>query len=119
MFSLTCPVCQSRLSLTARRLLVQVDAGDGTGTLVFTCFGCEATSAVPVSAPTTATLVQHGVTPITLTADDAWTAHPEAQPSGPPLTGDDLIDLVESLADASWFDALLAADRTPSAAGEP
>jgi len=45
-FTLHCPLCSAELMLTARRLMVRVDAGTATsGEVLFTCLGCRQTSA--------------------------------------------------------------------------
>jgi hypothetical protein len=102
-FTLHCPCCAAELTLTARRMMVRVDAGSATsGEVLFTCIGCRATCSVTVDVNAVAALLSAGVT--FLSMSEPRVDHPEAPPAGPPLTHDDLLDLHAALADDSWFE---------------
>ena len=62
-FTLHCPLCSAELTLTARRLMVRVDAGTATsGEVLFTCLSCRQTSAAAIDVDAVAALVGAGVT---------------------------------------------------------
>ncbi|MGZ4590413.1 MAG: hypothetical protein ACXV4A_02040 [Actinomycetes bacterium] len=104
-FTLTCPHCSSELTLTARRLMVRVDAGSATsGEVLFTCISCRRTEAVTINVAAVAHLITGGVTYLSLS--EPVVDHPEPQPPGPPLTADDLIDLHAALAGETWQEEL-------------
>lgn len=108
-YTLICPECEAEVSLSARRLLVRVDAGTATsGEVLFTCLSCHATVAVGLQPAAIAALVTGGVTHLSLTAPVV--THPEHLPEGPALTSDDLIDLHRELACDSWIDQLVGPD---------
>ena len=108
-YTLTCPGCQARVSLSARRLLVRVDAGTATsGEALFTCLSCQNTVTVELDPPAVALLVMGGVTHLSLSVPAV--EHPEPAPDGPALTHDDLIDLHRALDRDSWFDQLVGPD---------
>jgi hypothetical protein len=105
-FTLTCPRCSSQLTLSARRLMVRVDAGSAaSGEVLFTCLNCRRTQAATVDVATAAHLITAGVTYLSLS--ETTVAHPEPQPPGPPLTHDDLLDLHAALAGDGWHEELL------------
>jgi hypothetical protein len=104
-FTLHCPRCSAELTLTARRLLVRVDAGTAkSGEILFTCLSCSQTSAAVVDLDSVAALLSAGVTFLSLS--EPRIEHPEAPPSGPPLTHDDLLDLHAALSCEEWFEQL-------------
>ncbi|HEX7187248.1 MAG TPA: hypothetical protein VF423_03415 [Actinomycetes bacterium] len=109
-FTMICPACQAEVTMTARRLLVRVDADRSTsGEALFTCLFCHATVAVPVGATGVAALVSGGVTFLSLSAPVV--EHPEARPAGPAFTPDDLIDLHADLEDDEcWLTGLVGQD---------
>jgi len=110
-FNLTCPECQADVSLSARRLLVRVDAGvSARGEVLFTCLFCHRTVAVTVDPTAVALLVSGGVTYLSLSPVPA-PRHPETAPAGPPLTHDDLLDLHTDLSCDSFIDSLVADER--------
>jgi hypothetical protein len=105
-YTLICPECHAEVSLSARRLLVRVDAGTATsGEALFTCLSCHATVAVLIDPAAVALLVMGGVTHLSLSVPAV--EHPEPAPDGPLLTHDDLIDLHRELGRDSWFDQLV------------
>ena len=100
-YTLTCPECHARVSLSARRMLVRVDAGTATsGEVLFTCLTCRATGTLPLTVQEVALLVAKGVTFLSLS--EPVVEHPECPPSGPPLTHDDLLDLHTALDRDRW-----------------
>jgi hypothetical protein len=101
-FSVVCPACSAQLTLSARRLLLRVDAGTATSAeVVFTCLSCRATSPVVLRIPEVAVLLTAGVTFLSLS--EPVVEHPECPPAGPPLTHDDLLDLHTALSRDSWL----------------
>ncbi len=105
-FTLHCPLCAAELTLTARRLMVRVDAGSATsGEVLFTCLSCRQTSSVTVDVNAVAALLSGGVTYLSMS--EPRVEHPEAPPAGPPLTHDDLLDLHAELTGDSWFDQVV------------
>jgi hypothetical protein len=110
MFTLVCPDCRSEVSLSARRLLVRLDAGRSvTGEVLFTCLACHRSPSVALDAPTVAALVTSDVTFLSLS--EQVVEHPESLPGGPALTHDDLLDLHAELDRDAWFDALADLER--------
>jgi hypothetical protein len=108
-FTLHCPLCSAELMLTARRLMVRVDAGTATsGEVLFTCLGCHQTSAVNVGVDAVAALVSSGVTYLSMS--EPRIDHPESRVPGPPLTHDDLLDLHAALGGDAWFEQLATVD---------
>jgi hypothetical protein len=108
-FTLHCPLCSAELMLTARRLMVRVDAGTATsGEVLFTCLGCHQTSAVDVDVDAVAALVSSGVTYLSMSEPRVY--HPESRVPGPPLTHDDLLDLHAALSCDEWFEQLATVD---------
>jgi hypothetical protein len=108
-FTLHCPRCSAELTLTARRLMVRVDAGTATsGEILFTCLSCSQTSASAVDLDAVAALLSAGVTFLSLS--EPRVEHPESPPSGPPLTHDDLLDLHAALMGDAWFDQVSTVD---------
>ena len=106
-FTITCPACRAEVVLSARRLLVRVDAERSTaGEVLFTCFGCQATSSVALDASGIAALVTGGVTFLSLSPPVH--EHPESRPAGPTFTADDLLDLHEELEGEDWLAQLVA-----------
>jgi hypothetical protein len=104
-FTLPCPHCAAELTLTARRLMVRVDAGTATsGEVLFTCLSCRATCSVTVDVNAVASLLAGGVTYLSMS--EPRVDHPEAPPPGPPLTHDDLLDLHSVLTGDSWFEQI-------------
>ena len=84
-FTVTCPSCRAEVVLSAKRLLVRVDARRSTtGEVLFTCFGCHKTAAVALDASGVAALVMGGVTFLSLSPPVV--EHPETRPPGPPPT---------------------------------
>jgi transcription elongation factor Elf1 len=105
-FTLHCPLCAAELTLTARRLMVRVDAGSATsGEILFTCLSCRQTCAVTVDVNAVAALLSAGVT--FLSMSEPRVDHPEAPPSGPPLNHDDLLDLHAALDGDTWFEQMV------------
>jgi hypothetical protein len=110
-FNLACPECHADVSLSARRLLVRVDAGvSARGEVLFTCLFCHRTVTVTVDPTGVALLVAGGVTHLSLSPLPA-PRHPESAVTGPPLTHDDLLELHTRLACDTWIDSLVAEDR--------
>ena len=109
-FTIICPECRAEVTLSARRLLVRVDAERATsGEVLFTCLSCQATAAVPLNAAGVAALVTAGVTFLSLSAPVV--EHPESRPAGPAFTSDDLIDLHADLEDDEcWLTGLVGQD---------
>ena len=106
-FTLVCPGCRAELVLTARRLLVRVDAERSTtGEVLFTCLGCHDTAALALDAAGIAALVMGGVTFLSLSPPVV--EHPEVRPEGPAFTADDLLDLHVELAGDDWPAGLVA-----------
>jgi hypothetical protein len=104
-FTLSCPHCGAENTLTARRLLVRVDAGSATsGEVLFTCLICRATGTVTLDVRGVAALLRAGVTHLSLS--EPRVEHPESPPPGPPLTHDDLLDLHAALGDDGWVETL-------------
>jgi hypothetical protein len=102
-FTLHCPACSAELTLTARRLMVRVDAGTAkSGEVLFTCLSCRKTTAANIELDAVAALLAAGVT--FLSMSEPRVEHPEAPPSGPPLTHDDLLDLHAALSSDEWFE---------------
>lgn len=80
MFALTCPLCRTEITLSARRLLVRIDDESATsGELLFTCLNCHLTPAARVDLPSVAALLSGGVTHLSLTAPAWWQQHGEAE----------------------------------------
>lgn len=106
-FTLHCPLCAAELTLTARRLMVRVDAGTATsGEVLFTCLSCRQTSAVTTDVNAVAAMLAAGVTYLSMS--EPRVDHPEAPPAGPPFTHDDLLDLHAALTGDSWFEQMAA-----------
>jgi hypothetical protein len=104
-FTLHCPLCAAELTLTARRLMVRVDAGTATsGEVLFTCLSCRQTSAATVDVDAVAALVSAGVTYLSMS--EPRVDYPESRQAGPPLTHDDLLDLHAALSGDAWFEQL-------------
>jgi hypothetical protein len=102
-YTLHCPLCAAELTLTARRMMVRVDAGTATsGEVLFTCLSCRQTCSVTVDVNAVAALLAGGVTYLSMS--EPRVDHPEAPPPGPPLTHDDLLDLHSVLIGDSWFE---------------
>jgi hypothetical protein len=107
-FTLHCPRCSAELTLTARRLMVRVDAGTAkSGEVLFTCLSCRATTAANIELDAVAALLAAGVT--FLSMSEPRVEHPESPPTGPPLTHDDLLDLHAALNGDAWFEDVAAA----------
>ena len=108
-FTVICPSCRSEVVLTARRMLVRVDAEQATsGEVVFTCLGCHDTVSVALDAAGVAALVMGGVTFLSLSPPVI--EHPEVRPAGPAFTPDDLLDLHDELAGDDWLAGLVSLD---------
>jgi hypothetical protein len=102
-FTLHCPHCSAELTLTARRLMVRVDAGTAkSGEVLFTCLNCRRTTAADIDLDGAAALLAAGVT--FLSMSEPRVEHPESPPPGPPLTHDDLLDLHAVLTSDAWFE---------------
>src|ERR1700710_2901532 len=105
-YTLTCPDCEAEVSLSARRLLVRIDAGTATsGEVLFTCLACDTTVAVRLDPSAVAGLVLGGGTHLSPTAPALQP--PAPAPEGPALPHDDLLDLHRDLECDSWFDELV------------
>ena len=104
-FTLHCPLCSAELTLTARRLMVRVDAGTATsGEVLFTCLSCRQTCAVTVDVNAVAALLsgrRHVPEHVR-----AARRPPRGAAAGPPFTHDDLLDLHAALNGDSWFDEM-------------
>jgi hypothetical protein len=110
-FTLHCPICAAELALTTRRLMVRVDAGTATsGEILFTCLSCRKSSSVTVDVNAVAALLAAGVTYLSMS--EPRVDHPEAPPSGPKLTHDDLLDLHSALTGDEWFEQVAPAIAT-------
>ena len=106
-FTVICPSCRAEVVLTARRLLVRVDAEQSTsGEVLFTCLGCHDTAAVALDAAGVAALVMGGVTFLSLSPPVV--EHPEVRPDGPAFTSDDLLDLHAELDGDDWHAGLVS-----------
>ena len=100
-FTVICPSCRAELTLTARRLLVRVDADRTTsGEVLFTCLTCHQTAALELDQAGVAALVTAGVTFLSLSAPVV--EHPERRPAGPAFTADDRLDLHVELQGDDW-----------------
>ena len=105
-FTVICTSCRAELALTARRLLVRVDADRSTsGEVLFTCLGCDQTVALRLDQAGVAALVTAGVTFLSLSAPVV--EHPEWRPAGPAFTADDLLDLHVELEGDDWLTDLV------------
>ena len=106
-FTIICPTCRAENVLTARRLLVRVDAEQSTtGEVLFSCLGCHDTAALTLDAAGIAALVMGGVTFLSLSPPVV--EHPEIRPAGPAFTSDDLLDLHTELAGDDWLAGLVS-----------
>jgi len=109
-FTVICPSCRAELALTARRLLVRVDADRSTsGEVLFTCLGCHQTAAIALDPAGVAALVTRGVTFLSLSPPVV--EHPEQRPAGPAFTADDLLDLHVELQGDDWLVDLVASPQ--------
>lgn len=92
----------------------------GLAAYAFVCPGCREDTVVTTDRHTTGLLIAAGVRVVS--APDPRDRHPsayrrrpprhpEAPPSGPPFTPDDVLDLHEALAADDWFETFLAAGR--------
>jgi hypothetical protein len=105
-FTVICPSCRAELTLTARRLLVRVDADRATsGEVLFTCLACDQTVALGLDPAGVAALVTAGVTFLSLSPPVV--EHPELRPAGPAFTSDDLLDLHVELQGDDWLTDLV------------
>ena len=105
-FTVICPSCRAELALTARRLLVRVDADRSTtGEVLFTCLACDQTVALGLDPAGVAALVTAGVTFLSLSPPVV--EHPELRPAGPAFTSDDLLDLHVELQGDDWLTDLV------------
>jgi hypothetical protein len=110
-FTLHCPSCSAELTLTARRLMVRVDAGTAkSGEVLFTCLSCHQTIAADIELDAVAALLAAGVTFLSMSTPRV--EHPESPPAGPPLNHDDLLDLHAALTGDAWFEQILTASTT-------
>ena len=114
-----CPSC-GEVDLSPGQVLLRIvrdaagEVGDGS-CYRFACPDCDETVRKPADERIAQLLTTGGV-PIEELDHDAADAvleadlppHPEAPPSGPPLTHDDLLDLHLLLRTDGWFEQLLA-----------
>lgn len=86
-------------------ILLTVEPGSGEGTYSFVCPSCEDLVEKPADRKIVGLLKSVGVD----VAERGAPALPlEAQPDGPPLTLDDVIDFHFLLGRDDWFEALMA-----------
>jgi hypothetical protein len=117
-FTLDCPSCEAEVTLPVRKLMVRVeDESASAGECLFTCLMCHRSVIVPLDPMSLAALLVAGATHVVMpeASDDELDTEldtgADAEPgavTAPPLTNDDLMDLLAELADEYWLERLRA-----------
>jgi hypothetical protein len=113
-FTLDCPSCGAEVTLPVRKLMVRVeDESASAGECLFTCLMCHRSVIVPLDPMSLAALLVAGATHVVMpeASHEELDAEPEAEAgalTAPPLTNDDLMDLLAELADEYWLERLRA-----------
>lgn len=109
----TCPLCTGQVDLRPAQITLHIAEVPNTGEnrYGFECPRCQVFVVKPAGANAVELLLEGGVE-LSTAATAPWerppSAHPEAPPSGPRFTRDDVLHLHDLLEREDWFEQLLA-----------